>query len=70
MLFYFLQGHKKNDSITSTSSSGGSQFYYEIANSAPNSRNNSLDRGVSPPGEWIKLIAIILFLEHIKRLIH
>ncbi|XP_026469790.1 ral guanine nucleotide dissociation stimulator-like 1 [Ctenocephalides felis] len=44
------QGHKKNDSITSTSSSGGSQFYYEIANSAPNSRNNSLDRGVSPPG--------------------
>ncbi|XP_058466846.1 ral guanine nucleotide dissociation stimulator-like 1 isoform X1 [Malaya genurostris] len=51
------QGHKKSDSIASNSSSGaGSQFYCDI-NSASNhsysSRNNSLDRDVTPPNASI-----------------
>lgn len=40
-------GHKKNDSIASTSSSNSSQFYYEV-DSVPSSPHNSLDRKLSP----------------------
>ncbi|CAO1319313.1 unnamed protein product [Diamesa serratosioi] len=43
-------GHRKSDSITSNSSSGaGSQFYCDINNLSYSSRNNSLDRDVTPP---------------------
>ncbi|XP_055623131.1 ral guanine nucleotide dissociation stimulator-like 1 [Toxorhynchites rutilus septentrionalis] len=51
------QGHKKSDSIASNSSSGaGSQFYCDINNASSasyNSRNNSLDRDVTPPNASI-----------------
>nr|CAD7451894.1 unnamed protein product [Timema tahoe] len=40
-------GHRKNDSIASTSSSSSSQFYYDL-DSLPSSRHNSLDRKASP----------------------
>ncbi|XP_025832732.1 ral guanine nucleotide dissociation stimulator-like 1 [Agrilus planipennis] len=40
-------GHKKNDSVASTSSSNSSQFYYEI-DSTPSSPHNSIDRKLSP----------------------
>uniref|UniRef100_A0A1Q3FU09 Putative guanine-nucleotide releasing factor n=1 Tax=Culex tarsalis TaxID=7177 RepID=A0A1Q3FU09_CULTA len=51
------QGHKKSDSIASNSSSGaGSQFYCDInnaSNQSYSSRNNSLDRDVTPPNASI-----------------
>ncbi|KXJ77307.1 hypothetical protein RP20_CCG007861 [Aedes albopictus] len=51
------QGHKKSDSIASNSSSGaGSQFYCDInnaSNASYSSRNNSLDRDVTPPNASI-----------------
>ncbi|XP_046485852.1 ral guanine nucleotide dissociation stimulator-like 1 isoform X1 [Neodiprion pinetum] len=40
-------GHRKNDSITSTSSSSSSQFYCDLE-SLPSSPHNSLDRQTSP----------------------
>lgn len=40
-------GHRKNDSITSTSSSSSSQFYCDLE-SLPSSPHNSLDRRTSP----------------------
>ncbi|XP_063697385.1 ral guanine nucleotide dissociation stimulator-like 1 isoform X2 [Culicoides brevitarsis] len=47
-------GHRKTDSITSNSSSGaGSHFYCDINNSSLSSRNNSLDRDVTPPNASI-----------------
>lgn len=42
-----LHGHKKNDSIASTSSSNSSQFYCDL-DSTPSSPHNSLDRKLSP----------------------
>ncbi|CRK93643.1 CLUMA_CG007172, isoform A [Clunio marinus] len=43
-------GHHKSDSITSNSSSGvGSHFFCDINNISYSSRNNSLDRGMTPP---------------------
>ncbi|XP_034175437.2 ral guanine nucleotide dissociation stimulator-like isoform X1 [Osmia lignaria lignaria] len=41
------QGHRKNDSIASTSSSSSSQFYCDL-DSLPSSPHNSLDRRISP----------------------
>nr|XP_034175437.1 ral guanine nucleotide dissociation stimulator-like 1 isoform X2 [Osmia lignaria] len=41
------QGHRKNDSIASTSSSSSSQFYCDL-DSLPSSPHNSLDRRTSP----------------------
>lgn len=41
------QGHRKNDSLASTSSSNSSQFYCDL-DSLPNSPHNSLDRRTSP----------------------
>uniref|UniRef100_A0A336MNK3 CSON004376 protein n=1 Tax=Culicoides sonorensis TaxID=179676 RepID=A0A336MNK3_CULSO len=47
-------GHRKTDSITSNSSSGaGSHFYCDINNSSLSSRNNSLDRDITPPNASI-----------------
>ncbi|KAK4878936.1 hypothetical protein RN001_007082 [Aquatica leii] len=40
-------GHKKNDSITSNSSSNSSQFYCDF-DSTPSSPHNSIDRKLSP----------------------
>uniref|UniRef100_A0A1B6C8Z3 Ral guanine nucleotide dissociation stimulator-like 1 n=1 Tax=Clastoptera arizonana TaxID=38151 RepID=A0A1B6C8Z3_9HEMI len=40
-------GHRKNDSIASTSSSSSSQFYYDL-DSMPSSPHDSLDRKASP----------------------
>ncbi|XP_063234684.1 ral guanine nucleotide dissociation stimulator-like 1 isoform X3 [Bacillus rossius redtenbacheri] len=40
-------GHRKNDSIASTSSSSGSMFFCDLE-SHPSSRHNSLDRKASP----------------------
>ncbi|XP_044743921.1 ral guanine nucleotide dissociation stimulator-like 1 isoform X2 [Chrysoperla carnea] len=42
-----VSGHKKNDSIASTSSSNSSQFYCDL-DSTPSSPHNSLDRKLSP----------------------
>lgn len=41
-------GHRKNDSIASTSSSNSSQFYCDLDHSTTSSKNNSLDRQASP----------------------
>lgn len=41
------QGHQKNDSIASTSSSNSSQFYCDI-DSMPSSPHNSIERKLSP----------------------
>ncbi|XP_075212927.1 ral guanine nucleotide dissociation stimulator-like isoform X2 [Lycorma delicatula] len=42
-------GHRKNDSIASTSSSSSSQFYCDLSvDSLPSSPHNSLDRKASP----------------------
>ncbi|XP_030746426.1 ral guanine nucleotide dissociation stimulator-like 1 isoform X2 [Sitophilus oryzae] len=42
-----IQGHQKNDSITSTSSSNSSQFYCDV-DSVPSSPHDSIDRKLSP----------------------